>query len=145
MDIDIPDFVKNEDGWLYSGSVATHGANAAKQTWSNALKQAASKPLLTTEEQLQALRDHVQAMGFGEDVQSYDADQCNALFIQLISGDMREAQMDDYDLTGEDEDIAFDWGEYYERVSEGQISGNIFRGDVEGSEGFGRIFYTLSN
>jgi hypothetical protein len=145
MEIDITDFVKDENGWLYSGSIATHGANAAKETWSNALEQAASKPLLTTEIELQALRDHVQAMGFGEDVQSYDADQCNALFIQLISGDMREAGMDGYDLTGEDDDLAFDWEAYHADVEAGQISGNIYRGDIEGEESFGRIFYSLSN
>lgn len=139
MEIDITDFVTYGETWGFSGSVATHGANAAQSTWNAAKAEASRSPLLTTEEQLQALRDHVQAMGFGEEVQSYDAEACNALFIQLISGDMRENGMDECDIDD------FDWSAYYERASEGQISGNMFKGDVEGSDGFGRVFYTLED
>lgn len=139
MEVDITDFITNENAYDYSGSRAERGDNAAQQTWGNAMVEAARKPMLTTEEQLQALRDHVQAMGFGAEVQTYPADQCNALFIQLISGDMREAGMDD---SFPDE---FDWKAYEERQSEGHISGNIFRCDIPGHESFGRIFYQLSD
>lgn len=137
MEIDITNFVKNAETWDFSGSIATHGPNAAKNTWNNAKREAATSPLLTTEEQLQALRDHVQSMGFGDEVQTYPADECNVLFIQLISGDMRENGMEDCDIDD------FDWSAYQERIQEGQISGNIFICDIPDHEHFGHIFYCL--
>lgn len=68
MEIDITDFVKSAEPFHYSASRAEMGANAAGITWANAKGEAASTPLLTTEDQLQALKDHVQAMGFGDEV-----------------------------------------------------------------------------
>lgn len=133
MEIDITDFVMNEEPFNYSASAAEMGTRAGQITWLNAKEEGARKPLLTTEEQLQALRDHVEDMGFGGEVQGYDANACNALFIQLISGDMREAGMDDVDL----ED--FDWTEYTARSEQGQVSGSIYRGDN------GRIYYYLGS
>ena len=75
--------------------------------------------------------------GDAEECAAWPDDECNALFIQLISGDMREAGMDACDM---DE---FDWEAYEEQAREGRIPGNIFKGDVEGHEGSGRIFYDL--
>jgi hypothetical protein len=139
MEIDITDFITGTDTWEFSGSIATHGQDAARNTWSNAMREAGNNLLLTTDEQLQALRDHVEGMGFGAEVQAYDTVQCNALFIQLIAGHMRECGMDEIDL---DE---FDWDAYQQQVEHGNISGNIYRGDVEGSPGYGRIFYYLGS
>lgn len=132
MEIDITKFVSETDTWGLSGSIATHGANAGPDTWGNALREANQAPLLTTDEQLQALRDYIQETGFSEDVQSYGAKECNALFIQLIAGDMRESGMDGTDL---DE---FDWEAYEVQCQKGSISGNIFKsGD--------KIYYLLSH
>lgn len=133
MEIDITTFVSEIDTWGFSGSIATHGANAGPDTWGNALAEADQAPLLTSGKQLQALRDHVEAMGFGEDVQSYGAKECNALFIQLIAGDMRESGMDGIDVAD------FDWEAYEAECQEGSISGNIFKGDD------GKIYYSLSH
>ena len=33
MEIDITDLVRDGETWGYSGSVATHGLNAARMTW----------------------------------------------------------------------------------------------------------------
>ncbi len=81
-----------------------------------------------------SLREY--AAGFGawddDEIAAWDAGECNALFVQLVSGDMREAGMDEGDL----ED--FDWEEYEHHANVGQISGNIYRGDD------GQIYYSLS-
>ena len=66
MEIDITAFFKNSDPWQFSASKAEIGQNAGSITWNNAKQEASESPLLTTEEQLQALRDHVQGMGLAK-------------------------------------------------------------------------------
>jgi hypothetical protein len=143
MEIDITNFVYGTDTWEFSGSQMTHGPDAGRQTWKAAKAQAADSPLLTTEEELEALRDHMRGYGAwdAEEIAAWSVDDCNALFIQLISGDMRESGMDDCVMDGSDSEALFDWEAYHEDSSEGRISGRIYRGDIEGSKSFGRIFY----
>ena len=141
MEIDITEFVTNEEPYEFSGSIAERGPNAGPQTWANASQEAQRKPLLTTEDQLDAMRQWVKESG-GWDKAERDAmspADLNAMFIQLISGDMREMGLNECDL----ED--FDWEEYQVRAEEGQISGNIFRCDIENHESFGRFFYYLGS
>lgn len=135
MEIDVTNFFKNAEACEFSASRAELGDDASRITWSNARREAAETPLLTTDDELQALRDHVQSMGFGDDVQAYGAEECNALFIQLVSGDMRELESL---CMGDDGEI--DWTEAHSLTEEGTIGGNLYRGD-----GFGRIFYYLGN
>ena len=141
MEIDITEFVLNAEPFEFSASVAERGQNAGRETWRNAVQEGASNPLLVTEDQIQALRDHVR--GFGawseEEIAAWSDAECNALFIQLISGDMRKSGMDD---CFPDE---FDWDKYQERVKDGQISGQIYRCDIPDHESFGRIFYYLGD
>jgi hypothetical protein len=139
MEIDITDFVRTCEPFDFSRSAAEAGDRASPDSWNNAKREAAETPLLTTEGQLNAMRQWVKESG-GWDKAEREAmtdEDLNAMFLQLVSGDMREAGMDDVDLGD------FDWDAYYERAEAGRISGNIFRGDVEGSAGFGRIFYSL--
>ena len=133
MEINITQFIAEEDPYNFSGSVAEHGDNVAQITWSNAKRKGERSPLLTTPEQLDALRAHVKEFGAWDkdEIASWSDIECNALFIQLVSGDMREAGMDDVDL----ED--FDWEDYEQRAHAGQISGIIFRADD------GQIYYYL--
>lgn len=133
-EIDITDFVTNTDTWKFSGSIATHGPNAEPNTWNNAVREATESPLLKTEEELDALRQWAKETGAWDDehIAAWSPEECNALFIQLVSGDMREAGMDNYDV---DE---FDWEDYQQRAEEGQISGNVYRSSD-------RIFYYLGN
>lgn len=141
MEIDITDFVMNEDAYEFSGSVAERGPLAGPQTWANAKQEAARKPLLVTDEQLDAMRQWVKDSGGWEcsERKAMTPEDLNALFIQLISGDMREMGLDD-DFADE-----FDWEAYGEKVEQGQLSGNLFRGDVDGHPGQGRIFYYLES
>ena len=131
MEIDISSFFAEAEPFEFSASAAERGQNAGPETWANAMREAAASPLLTTEDQLDALRDHVRGFGAwsAEEIAAWSADECNALFVQLISGDMREA--------GFDECEAPDWAQYEADASEGRISGNMFPHE-------GRIFYTLS-
>jgi hypothetical protein len=123
MEINITSFVTNEDPFNYSASAAERGDNAGRETWNNAKNRAPT--LLTTPEQIEALREYVKGFGAwdAEEIAAWDDSECNALFVQLVSGDMREAGMDDVDL----ED--FDWDEYEHKAQQGSISGRIYRGD----------------
>lgn len=135
MEINITRFVRDEDPFNYSASRWEYGNDAPQATWRHAMQEGERAPLLTTPEQLDALRDHVR--GFGawdeDEIAAWSDTECNALFIQLVSGDMREAGMDECDLE------EFDWEEYERRAHDGQISGNISIG------GDGQIYYYLGD
>ncbi len=125
MKIDVTRFVRNEDPYKFSASIMEMGANAGRLTWNNAKREGEQAPLLTTEDQLDALRSHVR--GFGawdeDEIAAWSDAECNALFVQLISGDMRQMGLDDCDV---DE---FDWQAYEARSDGGgslYLSGDRF-------------------
>ena len=129
MDINITKFFNEAAPMDYSASVAEIGANAGPDTWRAANEDASDYNLLDTPEKLQALRDHVR--GFGawsdEEIAAWSDTECNALFIQMISGDMR-------DFCGD----VWNWDEYETGCEEGLYSGNLGRGIVAGE-----VFYSL--
>jgi hypothetical protein len=131
MEIDITRFCKENDPADYSASVAEIGDNASKITWNAAMRESAHAPLLTTPAQIDALREYVK--GFGawsdEEIAAWSDTECNALFVQLVSGDLREGGLETF---SEDE-----WIDYSERSANGQASSNLFR-DSEG-----RVYYCL--
>jgi hypothetical protein len=96
MEIDITEFFNSAEPYEFSASCAERGPNAGPETWRNALEEGARTPLLTTPDQLDALRDHVRGYGAWEreEIDAWSPTECNALFIQLISGDIREARID---------------------------------------------------
>jgi hypothetical protein len=109
----------------YSASVAEIGNNAGKITWNNALESSEDYSPLDTPEKLEAFRDHVE--GFGawseEEIAAWNVTECNALFVQLVSGDIREAGLDVDNP---------DWDEY-------EANDNIFQG-IDGE-----IYYYLGS
>lgn len=123
MEIDITKFFNEEDGYQFSA-----------RTWRNAVKEGETSPLLKTEEELQALRDYVKDFGAWEEeeIAAWSPAEVNGLFIQLISGDMREIES----LCTND-DGSIDWEEYERLAEKGTIGGNLYRGDD------GRIYYNL--
>ena len=135
MEIDITEFFNNSEPFEFSASVMERGKNAGAETWRNACDEGERAPLLTTPEQLEALRDHMRGYGAWsrEEINAWSSTECNALFIQLISGDMREAGMD---KQFPDE---FDWAQYESRSNAGEIAGRIFKGDDD------RAFYYLGD
>lgn len=114
----------------YSASVAEIGANAGQITWQAAMESEYN--FLDTQDKLEAFRDHIQ--GFGawsdEEITAWNVTECNALFVQLVSGDIREAGLDVDNP---------DWDEYYKLCENGQASGNLFKG-VDGN-----IYYYLGS
>jgi hypothetical protein len=124
MEINITQFFNDCNPCNYSASVMELGQNAGKVTWNNALY--ADLTLLDTPEKLQAMRDWARASGGWntEEIAAWSDNELNALFIQLIAGDMRENGSDS-------------WPEYEALSQAGQVSGCLFEG-VDGE-----IYYQL--
>ena len=59
MEINISRFFAEAEPFEFSRSRAEYGDNAGPTSWANAVKAGTDSPLLTTPEQLQALRDYV--------------------------------------------------------------------------------------
>ena len=67
MEIDITRFVTEADPYEFSASIAERGDNAGPETWRNAVAEGESSPLLTTPEQLDALRAYMKGFGAWDD------------------------------------------------------------------------------
>lgn len=91
MKIKITEFFQYADHFEYSASRMELGENAGKITWHNACN--ADFTMLDTEEKLQALRHFVKDFGAWDDkeIANWSNNECNALFIQFVSGDIRES------------------------------------------------------
>jgi hypothetical protein len=129
MEIDITRFVNESTPSHYSASQAELGPDAGRITWDNAKDRAKEMHLLDTPEKLEAMRQFALASGgWNEDeVSAWSDDELNALFIQWISGDIRELN----ELCGGD------WSECAALAERGTVSGALFRADD------GRVFYYL--
>lgn len=130
MEIDITEFMTSGDASEFSGSIAERGPNAGRETWNNAKAEAARAPMLVTRAQIDALRDEMRRTGAWEraEVDAWDETECNALFIQYVAGDLREAGAE---LTEPDD---FDWAAYEKRFDGGL---RFHRGDD------GRVYFLL--
>ena len=133
MELDITDFFLGcDDPQQYSASVAELGRWAGRITWANACRDAKTRPLLQTTEEIAAAQKYFASMGAWSDheIRQWSLEELNALLIQFIAGTMREGNLDS-DATQDD------W-EYYEAlIQTGQVSGNLFKSDD------GRIYYTI--
>lgn len=123
MEIDITTFVTNSDPSEFSASAAELGQQAGQITWRNAIAQSESSPLLVTDEQIAALRDYIKDFGAWTEskIATWSKQECNALFIQLISGDLREIENLCQDDRGK-----IDWHKAQELAEAGTIGGNIY-------------------
>jgi hypothetical protein len=125
MEINITKFVKECTPKDFSASVAEIGDMAGPRTWRAAMEEALDSQLLTTDDEREALRDHVRGFGAWDDeeISGWSDQQLNALFIQLISGDMRE--FSDHPV-GE-----WSWQEYEAEAEAGRNTGRLFMADGE--------------
>lgn len=116
-----------------SHSAFKGGENASQNTWNASKKEAENTPLLNTPERLQAMRDFARESGGWdrEEIAAWSDNELNALFLQWISGDVRELGADSLD--------EIDWKEAEEMQSEGKSPSNIFKGDD------GNIYFYLGN
>lgn len=122
MEINITAFFYQGQAHLYSASCAELGDNAASITWGNAMAYADKYPLLVTEDELEAFK--IFAKGTGgwtlNEINSLTRQELNALFIQFVAGDMREADLD----------VPFpDWEIYEALAAEGSVPGSIFKAE----------------
>lgn len=133
MQIDISALLE-EDLFQFSHSAAEGGENAGRNTWNAALRDASTRrpPLLSTEEQLEAFRDWVSDFGAwdAEEIAAWSAEEINALFLQFVSGDVRNA--------GEDDLASLDWEEYQKDAEAGRVPSYLYKDES------GRIVYDLS-
>ena len=141
MEIDITDLFQalaETNLMLFSASRAEMGEDAGSHTWANCMDRADPEEdgyiaLLDDEDKLTALRDHCRSLGAwdDEDIAAWTKQVCEAIFIQLIVGDMREADLDPEDP---------DW-EAYEKFCENQ-GGRLFGGPMSTD---GRVYYYLGD
>jgi len=133
MDINVTRFVVEADAFQFSASRMERGENAGPETWANALVEASERPLLSSEDELEAFRDF--AKGFGawdrDEIAAWSPEECNALFIQFVSGDLRELES----LCPGDGPGGIDWEAARELQEEGTVSGRLGLWD-DGSVGF---------
>ena len=121
------------DCFPLSHSRAEGGDNAGRNTWHASKEQAKETPLLDTEEKLEAMRDFARSSGgwTREEIAAWSAEEINALFLQWVAGDVREAGADSLE--------EIEWQEYESQASKGRISSNLSKGED------GRIYFYLGN
>lgn len=134
MEINITLFYNTANPATYSASAAELGDNAGRITWDNAVQRSTlGSMLLDTPDKLEAMRKWAVSTGAwsAKEVTNWSDVEVNALFIQLVAGDMREMQeMDGVRLT---------WEEYETLSNDGVVSGLLFRG-IDG-----QIYYLLES
>jgi phosphoglucomutase len=120
MELDITAIIEDIDPCYYSASCAELGVNAGQITWSNALDKVEETNILSTDKQRQACRAYFREFGAWsqEKIQSWSNQELDALLLQYISENLREAE-----LYG-----GIDTKAYAEAVEQGRCSGNIFKG-----------------
>lgn len=90
MEINITQFYNGANPTTYSASCAELGDNAGRITWDAAM--GADFLLLDSPEKLDAMRAWARSSGGWDDAEiaAWDDAELNALFIQLVAGDIRE-------------------------------------------------------
>lgn len=96
MDINITKFYNEAAPKDYSASVAEIGWNAGADTWRAACDDSADYMMLDDDDKRDAFRQHVRSFGAwsDEEIAAWTDIELNALFIQFVSGDMREGNTD---------------------------------------------------
>jgi hypothetical protein len=137
MEIDITNFARNADPYEFSASIAELGTDAGKITWNNSKEEASTNPLISTDDEFDAFRAWAKDFGAWDatEIAAWNSDECNALLIQFISGDLRELQ----ELCPSDGDDAIDWTAAQKLSECGTIGGRIYPGDD------GRIYFYMGS
>lgn len=126
MELDITEFFNGARPADYSASVMELGEHAGEITWNRALVAARRWNLLDTPDKQAAFRAHVRGFGAWSDaeIEGFSSVELNALLIQLIAGDIREAGLDS----------GTTWEEYNASENAGRL--------LQGIDG--RVYYDLS-
>jgi hypothetical protein len=132
MELDITRFFTEACPMDYSASVAEIGKNAGPDTWRAACADAGEYNLLPDDDARQEFRDYVKTFGAWtvDEIAAWSNDELNALCIQMISGDIREGDLDTEEP---------DWEEYERQSEAGRVAGRIFKG-VDG-----KVYYYIGS
>ena len=132
MDINITHFFNTAAPMDYFASIAEIGEGAGRATWGAAVEDSPVYMMLDTAERRDAVRAYLAGFGgwTGEEVAAWSDTELNALFIQLIAGDMREGDLVP-DMT------AGAWAEYEALAQAGQCAGTMYRATD------GEVYYAL--
>lgn len=134
MEINITSLLE-EDLFQFSHSAYEGGENAGRNTWNAAKEAAATAPILRSEEELEAMRGWAKSSGgwTREEIDAWDAEELNALFLQLVSGDVRSAGWDSLEeAEWDDEGVLID-----SRTGERSENCTVCRGDD------GNLYFSL--
>lgn len=137
MEIEITSLFTDESPFVpfdLSNNRATLGDDAGRLTWSASKECAEEVHLLDTGEKREAFREFVRDSGgwTREEIAAWSDLDLNALFLQWVAGDVREAFHDA-------EFSEWDWADYQERAESGSIAGRIWKGED------GRVFFYIGN
>lgn len=125
LELNITRFFKEASPNDYSASQMELGDKAGEITWNHAVEDSLEYLILDNEEKRENFRKFVKGLGAwsDEEIASWSDTELNALLLQSISGDIREAELDTENP---------DWEEYQEGVNKGLYSGQ-FSWDEEGN------------
>lgn len=129
MEINITRFYNEATPSCYSASAMELGNDAGKITWENAKDASEEWNFLNTDKKLQAMRDWAKSSGGWDDeeIAAWSDQYLNALFLQLISGDIREKTS-----------LCSNWSDYYKLAKQGTVGSCLFEAD-------GIVYYTLDD
>lgn len=96
MELDITEFFNEARPADYSASAAELGEHAGEITWNRAIVAARRWNLLDTPDKQAAFRAYIRGFGAWSDaeIEGFSLVELNALLIQFIAGDIREARLD---------------------------------------------------
>lgn len=132
MEINITDFFYTGQAHLYSASKVELGEDAGKITWVNALGYSNEYRMLDTEDQIEAFRYFVKDTGgwTQEEISRWTNHELNALFVQFVAGDIREACLDVPSPS---------WDLHKEACEDGMIYSRLWKSDDN------QVFYYIGN
>lgn len=135
-ELDISNIIRSDDFVPFdlSNNRATLGDDAGKLTWNASKEAAQSIPLLDTDEKKEAFRSFVGESGGWDDeeIAAWNDMELNALCLQWIAGDIREA-------FGDEEPSEWDWEQYEQDCQAGQVSSRLFKGMD------GKVYFSIGN
>ena len=120
MEIKVTHMVDDADNMMeLSGSVMEHGKDAARVTWNNAKTYGADRPLLTTDNERDAARDHFRGYGAWsqEEIAAWSDDELQAITCQDVAAAIREME------------VANNYADYQRLCEDGTCSGRLYKGD----------------
>lgn len=131
MDIDVTHMVEDSDNMFeLSGSQMEHGTDAGRITWNNSKEYGKETPLLKTDEERNAAREHFRGYGAWseEEIADWSEEDLQAITCQDVAASIREAG-----------DAITDPAEYERLCERGTLSGRLYLG------GDGRWYFYLGD